>query len=161
VRRALAAALVGVISCGGGSKLPPRPERHVTDAAAYVSPVTSARLNLDLELYERQTRHQVYVWITDKALPKHETIEDFGFNVFNAWGVGREGYDDGVVLFIFPNGDRLRMRIQVGYGLERALPDRECVRLLRASGPAMEAGKHDEGVEAIVKGIVTAIEAAR
>jgi uncharacterized protein len=156
---ALVAMALGALACTGKA-MPPAPTTHVTDLAHVLSPQVQSKLNTDLEAHEAQSKHQVYVWISDK--PLIGSIEDFGFNTFNAWGIGRQGYDDGIAWFIFPHGDRLRMRIQVGYGLEKALPDRECVRILReVAAPPMEAGKFDEGVMAGVTAIVTGIEAKK
>jgi uncharacterized protein len=51
------------------------------------------------------------------------------------------------------------MRIQVGYGLVKKLPDSECVRILReVIAPPIKAGQHDEGVTAGVTAILAAIE---
>ena len=50
-----------------------------------------------------------------------EEIEQFGIRVEDAWKLGRKGVDDGVYLIVAKN-DR-RVRIEVGYGLEGALPD--------------------------------------
>jgi uncharacterized protein len=160
------AIIINALACGGGiDRVPSPPISPVTDLTGhYLSHGKLERLNLDLKEYEDLTHHQVWVWISDRPLPKGQSIEDFGMSTFNAWGVGREGYDDGVVLFIFPSppGDRLRMRIQVGYGLEKVLPDRECVRILKeVVGPSLEKGQHDEGVEAGLKAIITAIEVAK
>jgi len=160
-RMALVAMALGALACSGKGELPSSPMSHATDLANVLSPQVLAKLNTDLEAYEAQSKHQVWVWISDRGL-SGQPIEEFCRNAFNAWGVGRAGYDDGVVFFIFPRGDRLRMRIQVGYGLERVLPDRECVRILREiAAPPMEAGRYDEGISAGVSAIVTTIEKAK
>jgi uncharacterized protein len=160
VKGAVILAALGLLACAG-SRVPPSPAMHATDLAGVLSPPVLNRIDAQLRAYEATSKHQVWLWISDRGL-SGVPIEDFGSDAFNAWGVGRLGYDDGVVLFIFPRGDRLRMRIQVGYGLERALPDRECVRILREIvGPPLEAGRYDEGVEAGVRAIVTDIEAAK
>ena len=154
--------LTGWVSCGGSRPVPPsQPMSQVTDLAGVMSPVARLNLAADLQEYETRTKHQVWVWISDRAL-SGVPIEDFSRDTFNAWGVGRAGYDDGIVLFIFPKGDRLRMRIQVGYGLEKALPDKECVRILREiAAPKMEFGKYDEGVQATVQAILAAVDASK
>lgn len=148
-------AAANLLACDG-HQIPPSPHLWVTDQAALVSPGVAARLNLKLHNYQEQTGHHVLVYISDEDL-KHTAIEDYCLMAFNAWGVGRAGHDDGLVWFLFPRGDRLRMRIQVGYGLERAVTDREAVAILRGVGPALESdvmtardAALENGVEAIL-----------
>jgi uncharacterized protein len=134
--------------------LPVSPPDHVTDNVGFISADTRILLNDRLKKYEEKTGHQVWVWIgatRAKDLPKWTT------DVFNYWGVGRFGHDDGVVLFILPQtGD---WRITVGYGLEKALPDSECDRIILET---VRASLRDEGrdsaVRTAVESILTSIE---
>lgn len=48
--------------------------------------------------------------------------------VAEAWKIGRKGVDDGVVIVV-AKSDRV-MRIEVGYGLEGAVPDAMARRLI-------------------------------
>src|SRR5690625_7301537 len=50
-----------------------------------------------------------------------EDLESYALRVFEQWGVGRRSIDDGVLVLVAVN-DR-KMRIEVGYGLEGAVPD--------------------------------------
>lgn len=146
--------IASALSC---AHLPPAPTEWVTDPGGYMTPGKAALLNGILRGFQERTKHHVLVWISDLALPPDEPIETFCSLAFNSWGIGRRGYNDGVVLFVFPAPpeDRLRMRIQVGYGLEAALPDAEAVRILReVIAPPAEAGHHDEAIEAGVLAIL-------
>jgi uncharacterized protein len=141
-------------------RIPPTPKHWLTDQVGYLSIPVAEKLDRELRAFQDASGHHVLVYITDEKL-EHEPIEEFCIVAFNAWGVGRAGHDDGVVLFVFPKADRLRMRIQVGYGLERVLSDREAVRILREIiGPKLEAGQHDEGIEAGVAAILAEIGGA-
>ena len=100
--------------------LPPKPSRYVVDTASILSPQLVAALNQRLEGFERQTSNQVLV-ATFPRIPDGYALEDFTQRTAEAWGVGQSKEDNGVVLFVFPN-DRVT-RIEVGYGLEGALPD--------------------------------------
>jgi uncharacterized protein len=119
-----------------------------------LSAAARAALDARLEAYERQTGHQVLVWIdrTTGDVP----IEDFAVRTFEKWGVGRKGIDDGLVLFIF-NEDR-RARIEVGYGLEDRVPDAVASRVIREILiPKLQAGDADSAVSSAVAALLTAI----
>ena len=146
---ALASALA--IACSHPKPIPKTPKRWLTDTVNYLSPKQAEAIDLQLQLYEMRTKHQVFVWIGDTT--KGEPHQDFAFRVFNAWGIGREGHDDGIMLWIWTK-DNMRW-ITVGYGLEKAMSDREAVRICReVIKPLMEAGKPDDaltfGVQAIL-----------
>lgn len=133
---------------------PPAPTRWVTDEAGFLS--TGARQYLDhrLEAYERQTGHQVIVWIgrTSGAVP----VDDFAVRAFKAWQVGRKGLDDGLALFVF--ADDRKVRIEVGYGLEGQVPDAVASRVIRETIiPKIQAGDHDGAIQAGVEALLTAI----
>lgn len=152
-------AAANLLACDG-HPIPPSPHFWVTDQAGFISPGIGLRLNRELQEYQEKSGHHVLVYISERDLGK-TPIEDYCLVAFNAWGVGRNGKDDGIVFFVFPNGDKLRMRIQVGYGLEAALTDREAVSILRSIGPAMESKNlalHDVGVENGVHQMLREIE---
>ena len=49
------------------------------------------------------------------------SIEDYGYQLGRAWGIGRQGKNDGALLIVAPN--ERKVRIEVGYGLEGILTD--------------------------------------
>jgi len=134
--------------------IPPSPTRWVTDTAAFMSPDAVRALDARLEQYEQQTGHQLLVWIgrTTSGVP----IEDFAVRAFQAWKVGRQKMDDGLVLFIM--SDDRRLRFEVGYGLEGDVPDALAGRIINdVIVPQVRAGNNDaavnEGMEAIIRAI--------
>lgn len=113
-----------------------------------------AELDAKLEGYQRQTGHQVLVYVdrTTGGLP----IEDWAERAFRAWRVGRKGIDDGAVLFLFT--DDRRVRIEVGYGLEERLTDARAGRIIREQiAPRMRAGDTDGAVRAAVSAMLDVI----
>lgn len=117
--------------------VPPAPTHYVTDAAGALSSATQASVDAELKAYEKATGHQVIVWVG-------ETIGDVPLETWTGetahrWRVGRRGYDDGAILFLFM-GDH-RVRIEVGYGLESSLTDADASRIIRDDiVPRMKAG---------------------
>ena len=85
-----------------------------------------------------------------------EDIEQFGIRVAEAWKLGRKGVDDGAILIIAKN-DR-RLRIEVGYGLEGALPDITAKRIIAETiTPHLKQGDYDGGVEAGVDQMIAVV----
>src|SRR5688500_3317279 len=83
------------------------------------------------------------------------SIEDYTYRVAERWGAGKRGRNNGVVLFVFVNDRRLFM--QVGYGLEGALPDALARRIIdREIKPRFRAGDYDGGLVAGVDAIIAA-----
>jgi len=78
---------------------------------------------------------------------------------FAAWRVGRQGSDDGVVLFVM--ADDRKLRIEVGYGLEERLPDIRAARIIRDQiAPRLQAGDRDGAAQAGVGAILDALGGA-
>jgi uncharacterized protein len=100
--------------------IPTRPDRYFNDYAGVVSKSAALRFNEELAQFERETSDQVVVAIFQK-MESDSDVADYTQRVAQAWGVGQKERRNGVVLFVFVQ-DR-KMFIQVGYGLEGALPD--------------------------------------
>lgn len=136
------------------AEVPAKPTRYFNDYASLIDPGTAQQLNRRLEDFERQTSNQILVVIY-KSLPADATIEDFTQDAFRAWKVGQQGRNNGAVLFVFVN-DR-KMRIQTGYGLEGALPDAICKRIISDEmAPRFKAGDFSGGVTAAVNAMIAA-----
>jgi uncharacterized protein len=115
---ALLAALA--IESQAAEVIPPKPAAYFNDYAGVVSQEAAHRFNEKLAQFERKTSDQVVVAVFPK-MESNSHIADYTQRVAQAWGVGQKDRRNGVVLFAF-TGDR-KMFIQVGYGLEGALPD--------------------------------------
>ncbi len=154
--RSTAAALAWFLLAGVAlAAIPAAPTRWVTDTAGFLSEGTRQDLDGRLETYERQTGHHVLVWIgrTAGGVP----IEDFAVRAFAAWRVGRNGIDDGLVLFVL--ADDRQVRVEVGYGLEGQVPDAIASRIIRETiVPRIQAGDRDGAIRAGVDALIAAIE---
>jgi uncharacterized protein len=100
--------------------IPPKPAGYFNDYAGVVSKEAAYRFNEQLAQFERDTSNQVVVAVFPK-MQSDSDIADYTQRVAQAWGVGQKDRRNGAVLFVFVQ-DR-KMFIQVGYGLEGALPD--------------------------------------
>jgi uncharacterized protein len=134
--------------------IPPTPTRWVTDTAGFMSPQAVSSLDRRLEAYERQSGHQVLVYIGKTT--GDDPIEDWAVRAFKQWKVGRKGIDDGLVLFIMSQ-DR-KLKIEVGYGLEGDVTDILASRVINdVIVPRIRAGDQDGAVTAGVDAIVGVI----
>ena len=131
--------------------VPPRPARYVTDNAGVLPAGRAAALNEKLAAFERETSNQVVFWI-DRRVAAGTTLEEFTNRCFHEWGVGQKAKSNGVAFFLFT--DDRKMRMEVGYGLEGAIPDARAHRIdseiiapLLRSGDV--AGALDAGADAI------------
>ena len=147
-------ALTLLLAATGDYKGPPTPTHYVTDTADALSDDTRASVESELSQYEKATGHQVIVWIgkTTGDVP----LESWTADAVNHWKVGRKGYDDGAVLFIFM--DDHKVRIEVGYGLESSLTDADSHRIIEDDiRPRMRSGDVDGAVSSAVAAMLKTI----
>lgn len=114
---------IGLLVCShsfAGEVIPPKPPGYFNDYASVVSKEAAHRFNEQLAQFERETSNQVVVAVFPR-MQSDSDVADYTQRVAQAWGVGQKDRRNGVVLFVFTE-DR-KMFIQVGYGLEGALPD--------------------------------------
>src|SRR6202162_5768743 len=134
--------------------VPPKPPRYFNDFASLVDSQMAEKLNRQLEDFERQTSNQLLV-VVYPSLPPDAAIEDFTQDAFRAWKPGQQGRNNGAILFVFVK-DR-KMRIQTGYGLEGALPDAICKRIISDEiAPRFQAGDFGGGMTAAVNAMIAA-----
>lgn len=135
--------------------IPAKPDRYFNDYAHVVDPGVGNALNTQLEDLEKSSSDQVVVAIYPK-MQSESSIDDYTIRVARAWGVGQKGKNNGVVLFVFIQ-DR-KMFIQVGYGLEGALPDATCKQITEYEiKPHFKAGDYTGGLKAGVNAIIAAV----
>jgi len=119
-RIALCVAAFVAIQSYAAETIPPKPAGYFNDYAGVVSKDAASRFNEQLAQFERETSNQVVVAVFPK-MQSDVDISAYTQRAAQAWGVGQKEQRNGVVLFVFTQ-DR-KMFIQVGYGLEGALPD--------------------------------------
>ena len=135
-------------------RIPPAPARYFNDYAGVVSSATAGQLNAQLEQFERESSNQLVVAIFPR-MESDSAVEDYTVRVAQAWGVGQKDRKNGAVLFAFMQERKLYL--QVGYGLEGALPDAIAKRIIENElKPAFRAADYDGGMRAAVNAIIAA-----
>ena len=134
--------------------VPPLTAR-VTDLTGTLTADQAAALEAKLAAFEARKGSQVAVLMVPTTQP--ETIEQYSIRVVDEWKLGRKRVDDGVLLLI-AKSDR-KLRIEVGRGLEGAIPDAIAKRIIDEEiTPRFKQGDFYGGVNAGVDriaGLVT------
>lgn len=92
---------------------------RVVDNAGILSAETQQNLTQMLAQHEQLTGNQVVV-ATIKSLQGY-SIDDYGYQLGRAWGIGQRARNNGALLLVAPN--ERDVRVEVGYGLEGRLTD--------------------------------------
>lgn len=135
---------IGAPAQAADLKFPALAGRVVDDA--HVLPTDEqARLTQKLADLESKTSRQLVV-VTVPSLQGRE-IEDYGYQLGRAWGIGQKGINNGTLLIVAPTEHKVR--IEVGYGLEGILTDAMTSVILQSKVlPAFKAGDIPGGIEA-------------
>lgn len=142
------------LSLPAAERIPPVPSRHFNDYANVVAPAAEEQLNRTLEQFERDTSIQFVVVVFPK-MESNSSIEDYMNRMFRAWKIGQAGTNNGVLLAAFIQ-DR-QMRIEVGYGLEGAIPDAVAKRIVAEQiAPQFRNGDYTAGLTAGVNAVIQA-----
>lgn len=127
----------------------------VMDMADMLSASEEAELNQLINKLEATKGHEIAVVTVADTQPL-ATPKAFTTELFNSWGIGKQGEDNGV-LFLVSKGDR-RTEIEVGYGLEGMLPDAKVGEILRSRvTPEFKQGNFDTGILNGTEALVTVL----
>jgi uncharacterized protein len=128
---------------------------RVVDQTGTLSASDAATLTQRLKDLETRKGSQVAVLIVPTTEP--ETIEQFSIRAAEAWKIGRKKIDDGALLVVAKDDHKLR--IEVGYGLEGALPDVTARRIIdEIIVPHFRTGDFAGGISAGVDRIIRIID---
>lgn len=156
-RRSAAALLIALLLTGlalAEVAVPPLRTR-VTDLTQTLSTEQRAALEQQLAAFEARRGSQIAVLIVPTTAP--EAIEQYGIRVAESWRLGRKDVDDGV-LFLVALADRA-LRIEVGYGLEGAIPDAVAKRVIaEIVVPYFKQGDYYGGIRAGVDRLIRIVD---
>lgn len=151
LRSCIALLLLGSASFVYAYTSPGRPSSYVNDFAGVLNPAEKSSLETRLSSFAASTTNEISV-VTIPNLGG-DYIENYALKLFEEWGIGTQKNNNGVLLLLSVE-DR-QMRIEVGYGLEGALPDSVSDRIIRNEMvPSLQEGNYGQaigrGVEAII-----------
>jgi len=149
--------IAGAVAPAAAQALVPVPELKapVTDLTGTLTPDQAKALEAKLRAFEQSKGSQVVVLVVPTTQP--EEIEQYSIRVAEQWRIGRKGIDDGAIVVVAI--DDRRVRIEVGYGLEGALPDATANRIIQLDiVPQFKRGDYYGGINTGVDRIMRVIE---
>ena len=133
----------------------PALKARVTDLTGTLSAEQKSTLEQRIAAFEAKKGSQLALLMLPTTKP--EEIEQYSIRVAEAWKIGRKGTDDGVILIVAK--DDRRLRIEVGYGLEGAIPDGVANRVISETiTPRFKAGDFYGGISAGVDQLIRLVE---
>lgn len=133
--------------------LPPPPSNYVLDRVGWLSASEQRSIAARLAEYERETSNQIVVAILPSL--EGEDLADFSQRLAEHWGIGQQGRSNGVLMAFYAQ-DRL-MSIEVGYGLEGAIPDAIAARIRdEILRPALQQSRYAAGIDAAAQALMAA-----
>ena len=114
------------------AQVPPRPEppKLVTDFTGILTDRELSALETKLVEFSQQTSNQIVIAILN-SLGGMEPSQ-MAYSIGQQWGVGKSDFNNGLVILVKPKigNERGEAFIATGYGLEGALPDAACRRIV-------------------------------
>ncbi len=145
---------LGAATAAAQQAIPPL-TGHVIDSTGTLSADAVEALEQKLAAFEERKGTQIAVLVVRTSAP--EAIEPYALRVAEQWGIGRSGVDDGVVLVVAL--DDRRMRFEVGYGLEGAVPDALARRIIAETiAPRFYEGDYAGGLNAGLDALIGIID---
>lgn len=147
--------------CCLGRKIEDVPNVHVSDRSRFVSNAdgvlsqqAESELNSALSSIWEGTSAEVVVVAVDNL--DGMDVNDYATELFEKWGIGKSDNDNGLLILI--SKDDRRVSLRTGYGLEGALPDVVCGRIIRDEmAPHFREGDYDGGVAAAVSEVAAVL----
>lgn len=135
--------------------------KAVNDFAGQLKPYSRDGIEALLKAFNKKTGDSVVVVVIDKTTPA--TLESYATGLFNEWGIGEKGKNNGVLLLLAKDNPRgKQIRIEVGYGLENALTDADAAGIIAdRMVPFCKRGDFDNCVTGGATAIVEKLASAR
>ena len=132
---------------------PANPPKLVNDFAHSMTAEQVAELEARLVNFDKTTSTQISI-VTVKSIGSYE-VAQYSVELANRWKIGRASKNNGVL--VLAAIDDRKINISTGYGLEGALPDAVCGRIIRNEiVPAFKTGNYYEGFSKAANAIIKA-----
>ena len=133
----------------------PEPVSYVSDYANVID-VSSNSIMLNF-LYHYEQKTSIEIAVVTVGDLQGEVLESYATGLFNKWGIGKKGIDDGVLILLSLDDNDRGIRIEVGYGLEEFLTDYQCSNIINEVMPLLKSGDYSKALHDASQGVVSAI----
>lgn len=131
----------------------PEAKGFVNDFSGALSQSEASQLNALLTQYAESSSNEIAVAIME--LPSDASLEEFTLSIAEKWGVGGGSNDNGILIAVYPSARK--MRIEVGYGLEGAVPDSRANEIMNNfMKPAFRQNDYYTGLKDAATAIIAA-----
>ncbi|MEG4211905.1 TPM domain-containing protein [Microcoleus sp. S13_B4] len=128
----------------------------VTDKANILSDSTETQLNQMISDLEEKNGLEIAVVTVPDTKPS-ATPKAFATELFNSWGIGKKGKNNGVLLLI--SSGKRRVQIETGSGIQILLPDAKVVGIIKTEiTPKFKQHDFDGGTLAGTKALVNVLQ---
>lgn len=146
----LAVFLISGPSGAGAEPKFPALTGRIVDDAHLLTPADKQAIESELKALEEKSSDQLVVYTSNDL--QGYPIEEFGYQLGRAWGIGQKGTNNGVLLIVAPK--ERKVRIEVGRGLEPQLTDLMSSLIIQSTIlPAFKRGEFSAGIRAGVHDI--------
>ncbi|ADQ44952.1 protein of unknown function DUF477 [Caldicellulosiruptor kronotskyensis 2002] len=145
-------SLLFVSFAEASAQIPKKPVENVYifDYADLIDSSDEEEMRALAKEIEDKSKAEIVV-VTVESLGNY-TIEEYANELFNSWGIGDKELNNGVLILVnkenLLSGKKGRIRIEVGYGLEGAIPDGKAGWILDTYAiPAFENKEYSKGIK--------------
>jgi uncharacterized protein len=116
---------------------------YVSDPDHVLKAETVSSINSIFTTLEKNTSDQVALVVVNSI--GEEVPKDFVYKLFNKWGIGIKGKNNGLLILMVM--DQHRVEFETGYGMEALLPDATCKSIqMTYMVPRFKEGDYDQGL---------------
>jgi uncharacterized protein len=131
----------------------PSPPRLVNDFAHMMTSGEEDQLESELLDFDRQTSNEITI-VTIDSLGDYD-VSDYAIKLGKAWGIGKSGKNNGVLILASLKDHKIN--ISTGQGLEGALTDLMCGRIIRNEmAPAFKDNNYYGGFSKAAAAVIAA-----
>lgn len=145
--------IVPVVGLSQNIPAQPQPPRLVNDLAGVLSADQVSALERKLVAYDDSTSSQIAVVLVNTL--NDYPIEEYALKLYRDWGIGNKQTNNGIL--ILAAIDDRKIRIEVGYGLEGAIPDITANQIIQNDiGPSFRGGDYYDGLDKATNSLIKA-----
>lgn len=125
-------------------------DRYINDFSNLLDSNSEVKLENICNEITKSTNCEI-VLVTIDTISPYSTIEDYSVKLFENWGIGNKGKDNGLLILL--SKEERQLRIEVGYGLEGILNDGKCGEIIREVLPQLKTNNYNKAFIVILNNI--------